>query len=83
MPSSLAEDAIVMKRKRYTQHFFNELVKDKTLKSSLLIHDFLCLVDKKEFMEFKKQINKARPPNKITDMRHHGGKVHIYIYIYI
>jgi len=66
-----------MKRIQWLQSFFDELQRDKILRSSEFFSAFLSLPQKPQWETKKKEFTKMAVPKNFADIKHFGGKCDI------
>jgi len=69
----------IKKRVGWMQKFFDELQRDKVLKSSDIFIAFFSIPDKPTFEKKKKEICKRQGPKTILDIPHFEGKANVAI----
>lgn len=67
----------VFKRRKWLQQFFDELQRDKTLRSSEITYYFLSLKEVVQFEKKKKEFNQVPKIARISDIKHLEKKANI------
>ena len=75
------DDSFIKKRMNFLERFINYIIKDETIKTSQILHDFLTIEKYEDFLIKKKVYDKIKSFNfiDIKDRKTYGGELDIKI----